>query len=100
MSRKAVNYEYRKEVISYIINVAIILVFVMILLDRDSNLVLFPIAFLLCMVNSISSIVLTLISRTRNYGTVKGSKNINIIKYTSILVACLVLFIISVIVLW
>ena len=100
LARKTINYEYRQEVVTYIINVAILLVFVMIFLDGQSNLVLFPLTFLAYSVNSIFNIVFTIMNKSRNYGTTRGSKKVNLFKYIAALVITFVLFLISAIVLW
>lgn len=100
MARKTVNYEYRQEVVTYIINVAILLVFVMIFLDGQSNLVLFPLTFLAYSVNSMFNLIFTIMNKSRNYGTNRGSKKINLIRYIAALIICFILFLMSAIVLW
>lgn len=100
MARKTINYEYRQEVVTYIINVAILLVFVMIFFDGQSNLVLFPLTFLAYSVNSLFNLIFTVMNRSRNYGTTRGSKKINLIKYIAALIISFILFLMSAIVLW
>ena len=100
MGRKTINYEYRKERVSLIISIAIIVLILMIFVDLKSNLVLFPLAFLLYAINCVFSFSFTLASRFRSYGVQKGTRKRNVAKYVILFFVNLMLFVVSIIVLW